>query len=91
MKSLLIRFFLSFWLIIGITIGTAAIGGYWYAESVRSAYENFEFGDSMLEASAALNSAGREGLTIWLRNFPETRGLRVLVLDRSGNTAVIRE
>lgn len=90
MKSLLIRFFLSFWLIIGITIGTAAISGYWYAESIRNAYENFELGDSMLEASAALHSAGRDGLVIWLRNFPETRGLQVLVLDRRGEDLLHR-
>jgi len=89
-KSLLIRFFLSFWLIIGITIGTAAVGGYWYAERVRDAYENFDLGDSLHEASAALNSAGREGLTIWLTNLPETRGLRVLVLDRSGKDLLNR-
>ncbi len=84
MKSLLIRFFLSFWLIIGLTIGTAALGGYWYAERVRDAYDNFDLGDSILEASAALRSAGREGLTAWLREFPETHGLRVLVMDSRG-------
>jgi two-component system sensor histidine kinase CpxA len=84
MKSLLIRFFLSFWLIIGITVGVAAIGGYWYAQNVRDAYENFELGDSILDASAALDSAGRDGLKTWLQNYPETLGLRVLVLDRSG-------
>ena len=90
MKSLLIRFFLSFWLIIGITIGGASIGGYWYAERVRSAYENFELGDSMLEASAALKSAGREGLTIWLRNFADKKGLQVWVLDHSGRDLLNR-
>ena len=84
MKSLLVRFFLSFWLIIGITVGVAAIGGYWYAQNVRDAYENFELGDSILDASAALKSAGRDGLKIWLENFPETLGLQVLVLDRRG-------
>ncbi len=84
MKSLLVRFFLSFWLIIGLTIGTAAIGGYWYAERVQNAYDNFELGDSILDASAALKSAGREGLKIWLRNFPQTGGLKVLVIDRQG-------
>jgi signal transduction histidine kinase len=90
MKSLLIRFFLSFWLIIGLTIGVAAIGGYWYAERVRDAYDNFELGDSILEASAALKSAGREGLTAWLRELPETQGLRVLVLDGRGKDLLSR-
>ena len=90
MNSLLIRFFLSFWLIIGLTIGTAAIGGYWYAERIRDAYENFELGDSILEASAALDSGGREGLTNWLRNVPETSGVQVLVIDRRGNDLLDR-
>ena len=55
MNSLLIRIFLSFWLIIAITIGTAALGGYWYAERIRSEFENFDLGDTMLEASEALD------------------------------------
>lgn len=84
MKSLLVRFFLSFWLIIGLTIGTAAFSGYWYAERVRDAYDNFELGDSILDASAALESAGRQGLKVWLSNFPQKSGLRVLIIDSRG-------
>lgn len=84
MKSLLIRIFLSFWLIIGLTIGTAAIGGYWYAEKVSNAYDNFELGDSIFDASAALQSAGREGLKSWLSEYPDADGLQVLVLDARG-------
>jgi two-component system sensor histidine kinase CpxA len=84
MKSLLIRFFLSFWLIIGLTIGMAAAGGYWYAERVRDAYANFESGEAILEASRALNAGGREGLRDWLKEFPESQGLRVLILERNG-------
>lgn len=84
MRSLLIRFFLSFWLIIGVTIGIAALGGYWYAERVRHAYEHFDIRDDLLEASAALRSAGRDGLAVWLRNYPEIEGLRLLVLDGRG-------
>jgi signal transduction histidine kinase len=85
MKSLLIRFFLSFWLIIGLTVGTAAIGGYWYAERVRDAYDNFDLGDSVLDASAALESAGRKGLIVWLKNLPTQGGLQVLVIDDKGH------
>ena len=84
MKSLLLRFFISFWLIIGITIGMAAVGGYWYAERLRNAYESFEVGDVAREASAALASAGREGLKVSLRNYPESGGVRILVIERDG-------
>jgi len=90
MRSLLIRFFLAFWLIIGTTIGISALGGYWYAERIRSAYDNFQIGDELLEASAALRSAGRDGLAIWLRNYPESRGFRLLVLDNRGRDLLDR-
>ena len=90
MNSLLVRFFVAFWLIIGVTIGTASLGGYWYAERIRDAYDNFELGDSMLDASAALASAGRAGLIVWLKNYPETRGTRVIVLDRTGRDLLNR-
>ena len=84
MKSLLIRFFVSFWLIIGITVGAAALGGYWYADHLRNIYDNYELGDALIEASAALDSAGRDGLTVWLENLPKTAGMSVVVLDRQG-------
>ena len=90
MRSLLLRFFLAFWLIIGLSIGISALGGYWYAERIRSAYENFQMGDELLEASAALRSAGRNGLTVWLRNYPETHGFRLLVLDHRGRDLLDR-
>lgn len=81
MRSLLIRIFLSFWLIIGITIGIAAVAGFYYSERLRAAFENFEHGDTMLEASAALEENGRDGLVQWLKEFPTTRGITVYVLD----------
>ncbi len=81
MRSLLVRIFLSFWLIIGITIGIAAVAGFYYSESLREALENFDHGDTMLEASAALEQDGRGGLKSWLRAFPKTRGITVFVLD----------
>ena len=84
MRSLFLRFFLSFWLIIGIIITAAATGGYWYAERVREAVEDFELSDSMLAASAALESGGREGLAEWLRDRPATRGITLFVIDDNG-------
>ena len=56
MRSLLLRIFLSFWLIIVVTINTAGVAGFLYAERMRDAIESFEIGDSMLGASAALEA-----------------------------------
>ena len=81
MRSLLVRIFLSFWLIIGITIGTAAVAGFYYSERLREALDNFDHGDTVFEASAALERDGREGLVTWLEEFPRARGLTVFVLD----------
>jgi two-component system sensor histidine kinase CpxA len=90
MKSLFVRFFLSFWLIIGITIGAAAIGGFWYAERMRDAMESFELGDSMLDASAALDAGGREGLASWLKDFPQSQAVTIFVLDQRGHDILER-
>ncbi len=81
MRSLLILIFLSFWLIIGITIGIAAVAGFYYSERLREALENFEHGDTLLEASEALEENGREGLVQWLREFPSSRRITIYVLD----------
>jgi len=77
----LIRILLSFWLIIGITIGIAALAGFYYSERLRDAMENFEHDDTMLEASKALDNSGREGLERWLKEIPKTRGVTIYVLD----------
>lgn len=90
MRSLFLRFFLSFWLIIGIIITTAATGGFWYAERVREAVEDFELSDSMLAASAALETGGREGLANWLREAPATRGITLFVIDDDGKDLLDR-
>ena len=81
MHSLFLRFFLSFWLIIGIIIGAAATGGFWYAEKVQDAIEHFELDGRLLAASSALESGGRAGLANWLRDFPQTRGITLYVVD----------
>lgn len=90
MHSLFLRFFLSFWLIIGIIIGAAAAGGFWYAERVQEAIEDFELSDSMLLASAALESGGRNGLAAWLRDYPTTRGVTLFVIDDRGKDILSR-
>ena len=90
MRSLLVRFFLSFWLIIGITIGVAAFAGFRYAENIRETIEDFESGDAILEASRALDDAGRGGLVRWLDRFPQGRGVDVFVLDERGHDILER-
>lgn len=92
MRSLFVRFFLSFWLIIGITIGTAAIGGFWYAENVREAIEKFESssGDHIRSASQALQNDGRDGLAKWLRTTQETVGITIFVFDERGHDILDR-
>jgi len=91
MRTLLLKFFLSFWLIIAITGGAAGVAGYWYAERLRDAMESFEFGDSMLGASEALAAGGREGLAQWVRDFPESRGVTIFVIDQRGHDLLGRQ
>lgn len=85
MRSLLARIFLSFWLIIGVTIGCAAIAGFWYAERIRDAFESFSVNDTIVAAGAALESDGRAGLVAWLEQFPESGGVVVFVIDEHGS------
>lgn len=81
MRSLLIRIFLSFWLIIGVSTGVAAVAGYYYAERMREAAENFQIDDALLEASRALDLDGRNGLERWLRQRPRKDPISIYVLD----------
>jgi signal transduction histidine kinase len=91
-RSLLVRIFVSFWLIIGITIGVAAIAGYYYAESVRSEMDNFEFDDAILEASSALSAGGREALADWLHgDAPGSRNVTIYIVDGNGRELLGRE
>jgi len=85
MRTLLLKFFLSFWLIIAITFGAAGVAGYWYAERLRDAMESFEIGAFMFEASEALADGGREGLTQWVRDFPKSSGVTLFVIDQRGH------
>ncbi len=90
MRSLFLRFFVSFWLVIGIIMGAAAASGFWYAEQVREAIDDFDVSDSLTTANSALQSNGRAGLTRWLRDFPETRGITLYVIDDAGNDLLDR-
>lgn len=91
MHSLLLRFFLSFWLIIAITIGSAGFGGYLYAERLRDAMESFEIDESLLDASAALESGGRDGLEKWITDIPASRAFTLFVLDERGHDILDRQ
>jgi two-component system sensor histidine kinase CpxA len=84
MRSLLVRIFLSFWLMIVITIAAAAGVGFYYAERARSAIERFEVSDAMLEASEALRVEGREGLEDWLKSLKGVTKSLIYVVDGRG-------
>ena len=48
MRSLHLRIFLSFWLIIVLTIFAAATLGFLYAERARSSLQSFEVSEAMI-------------------------------------------
>lgn len=84
MRSLFLKFLVSFWLVIGLIIGAAAVGGFLYAEQLQAVIEDFEAGDSMLEANAALQERGRNGLIRWREGTPPDDGVVIFFLDESG-------
>jgi len=84
MRSLFLKFLVSFWLVIGLIIGAAAIGGFLYAEQLQRTIEDFEIGGSMQVASAALEHGGREGLVEWRDSTPRDDGVGILILDSEG-------
>lgn len=84
MRSLFLKFLVSFWLVIGLIIGAAAVGGFLYAEQLQRTIEDFEVGDSMQVASAALESGGREALLKWRDGTPRDDGVVVFILDPEG-------
>ena len=91
MRSLLLRIFLSFWLMIVITIIAAAGLGYYYAERTRAAMESFEVSEAMLEASDALRRGGRRGLTAWLESLPAVTSSAIYILDERGRDLLRRK
>lgn len=90
MRSLLVRIFLSFWLMIVITIAAAGALGFFYAERARDAIERFEISDAMVEASEALRADGREGLEAWLESLQGVTQSLIYVTDDHGNDILDR-
>ena len=84
MKSLFLKFFVSFWLVIGLITAAAAVGGFLYAEQLQAVIEDFEAGDSSLEANAALQEGGRDGLIRWREGTPPDDGVIIFFLDENG-------
>lgn len=84
MRSLFVKFFLAFWLVIVLIIGAAAIGGFLYAERLQETIDDFEAGGSMQDASAALESGGRAALARWLKGLPRDDGVIVFIVDENG-------
>lgn len=85
MRNLTLRIFFSFWLVIGILVGLAAVAGYAYSERLRQAYTSFgENNDTVEEASAALQAGGRERLADWLRRYQSSSPINVFVIDENG-------
>ena len=84
MRSLFLKFLVSFWLVIGLIIGAAAVGGFLYAEQLQAVIEDFEAGASSIEANAALQAGGRDGLIRWREGTPEDDGVVIFFLDENG-------
>jgi two-component system sensor histidine kinase CpxA len=85
MRSLFLKFFVSFWVVIGLIIGAAAIGGFLYAEQLQEVIEDFEVGKSQQQAAAALASGGREALVKWREGTPRDDGVIIFFIDESGS------
>ena len=90
MRSLHLRIFLSFWLIIVLTIFTAATLGFVYAERARSSLQSFEVSEAMIEASDALRERGRDGLVTWLESLPFAAESLIYIIDEQGRELLDR-
>ena len=90
MRSLHLRIFLSFWLIIVLTIFTAATLGFLYAERARSSLQSFEVSEAMIEASDALRERGRDGLVTWLESLPFAAESLIYIIDEQGRELLDR-
>ncbi len=90
MRSLLLRIFLSFWLIIVLTIVTAASLGFLYAERARLSLQNFEVSEAMIEAGDSLRRDGRDGLVDWLESLPSVTASLIFIIDEQGRELLDR-
>ena len=84
MRSLHLRIFLAFWLIIVLTIVMVASIGIFYAERARTSLQNFEVSEAMIEASEALRDRGRTGLVTWLESLPFATESVIYIVDEQG-------
>ncbi|MDH5345345.1 MAG: ATP-binding protein [Gammaproteobacteria bacterium] len=84
MRSLFLKFFLSFWLVIGLILGAAAATGFLYAERLQATVEDFEAGNSKQQASAALERGGRDELQKWRDGTPRNDGVAIFLIDQTG-------
>jgi len=91
MRSLHLRIFLAFWLIIVLTIVMAASLGIFYAERARSSLQSFEVSDAMIEASEALRDRGRAGLVTWLESLPFAAESVIYIVDEEGRELLDRQ
>lgn len=90
MHGLLLRIFLSFWLIIVLIGLTAASVGFLYAERARASLQSFEVSDAMLEASESLQARGRDGLVDWMESLPSVTASLIFVIDERGRDLLDR-
>lgn len=91
MRSLHLRIFLAFWLIIVLSIVTAASLGFLYAERARSSLQSFEVSDAMIDASEALRGRGRAGLVTWLESLPFAAESVIYIVDEQGRELLDRQ
>jgi two-component system OmpR family sensor kinase len=91
MRSLHLRIFLAFWLIIVLSIVTAASLGFLYAERARSSLQSFEVSDAMIDASEALRGRGRAGLVTWLESLPFAAESVIYIVDEQGRELIDRQ
>ena len=91
MRNLFVRIFLSFWLIIFITIIVAGISGYYYSNRIDEHIKNFEVSDTVIEAGVVLENQGLSGLRSWLGRTQSATPIRIFIIDRGGRDILGRQ
>ena len=91
MRNLFARIFLSFWLIILITIIVAGISGYYYSNRIDEHITNFEVSDTVIEAGVILENQGLSGLRSWLGKTQSATPIRIFIIDRGGRDILGRQ
>lgn len=91
MRSLFLRIFWGYWLIIALVVGAALAIGYVAAGERRDEWRQFDHHAMLAQAARALESGGESALARWLRDAELPGGLAVYVVDRSGTDLLERE